>query len=76
MMKPPFVLVQTRETKSKFKAVLGDHIPRDELRRLKASLEAMDLNPDYQDDYYADATDGLDGDFNGQELTQRPQQDS
>ena len=76
MMKPPFVLVQTRETKSKFKAVLGDHIPRDELRRLKASLEAMDLNPDYQDDYYADATDGLDGDFNGQELIQRPQQDS
>ena len=73
MMKPPYVFEETRETKAKFKAVLGDHIPKYELQRLKASLEAMDLNPDYQDDYYADATGG---DFSGQEFSQRPQQDS
>ena len=79
MMKPSYILGEARVPSSKFKAVLGDHIPREELKRLKASLEAMDLSPDhhdiyydYQDHYY----DGFGGDFNNQEPTQRPQLNS
>ena len=73
MMKPPYLLEETRETKAKFKAVLGDHIPKNELRRLRASLEAMDLTPNYDSDDHAD---GMVGDTINQEPTQRPQQDS
>ena len=67
MMKPSYILGEAGVPSSKFKSVLGDHIPREELKRLKASLEAMDLSPDhhdiyydYQDHYY----DGFGGDFN------------
>ena len=70
MMEPSYFHEEARE--SKFKAVLGDHIPKNELRRLKAKLEAMDLGPEYQDHYY----DGLGGDVTNQELTQRLHENS
>ena len=70
MMEPSYSHEEARATK--FKAVLGDHIPKNELKRLKASLEAMDLSPDYQDHYY----DGLGGDVTNQELTQRLHENS